>query len=126
MRLLTLVPLLLVLWATPVIAQTTVTPNQRLRWDQAVADAADLALMTWDLVVDGTAVAPVVTPTACVLGTATQATCTAALPAMTPGPHALTVRVNRTQGGATLSATSLPLTIVMYALVAPAGLAIVP
>jgi hypothetical protein len=123
--------LTLILLTVPALAhaQSTVTPNQNLRWDQSVANAADLALMTWDKLVDGVVPAgqAAVLPSACVLNTAgTLATCTSPLPSMTPGAHAITVRVTRTDGTSVLTATSLPLNVVMYMLAAPANLQAVP
>lgn len=108
-------------------AQTTVTPGSSLRWEQPVTDAGDLALMSWDTLVDGglPAGAVPVLPSACVLVTPTQATCTTLAPAMVVGPHQVEARVTRTQGTAILTATSLPLSVTMYLLSAPQNLRIV-
>jgi len=67
----------------------TVTANNRLGWDQAAADAVELAAIRYAVYVDG--VRSELTDVSCATTTATNGKyeCSARLPSMMPGPHLL-------------------------------------
>ena len=67
----------------------TVTANNRLGWDQAAADAVELAAIRYAVYVDG--VRSELTDVSCATTTASNGKyeCSARLPSMMPGPHLL-------------------------------------
>lgn len=112
---------LLCVWLIPVTAWAqTATPTDRLGFDQAAATLAVAQGFTVSLELDG-----VVLPTTQALtctGAASPFACSTAIPAVTPGTHAVRLRVNETTNGATLSsAWSSALSFTMRAVPATPG-----
>lgn len=117
MRRLTLT-LLGILFATPALAQTPVTPLSTMAWDQAAPTLTAAQSYIYGLYI-GTAPRADL-PTVTCTGTASPYRCTAPVPAMTPGPHTLQLTASQLVAGVRgESAKTPPLAIVMV--IAPAA-----
>jgi hypothetical protein len=115
--------LLLLLLPVSLLAQTA-TPGSKLLWDLPGQTATVAQSASYRLYVDtGTPIS--LTGVTCVTGTvATTATCsTAGWPAMTPGPHTLTV--TQTMGGVE-SSQSVALSVTLVIVVTPTNVRIGP
>ena len=98
-------PLLFVLYAAPAVAQTPVTGANQIAFDQS-----DYANVTrFEVRVDTGAWVDIGKPPASTAANTVQVP----LPAMTVGPHALTVRACNAAG---CSAASVPVNVVMVAI----------
>ncbi len=122
LRALVVLVCLLGITASPVSAQTPAVPSDKLGWSQS---ADDITKFGFVLVVDGQRQSSQMTGVTCVSASGAY-TCTAPLPALTPGNHTLALIAVRTDGTLVAeSQPSSPLAITIVVVTAPAGLKIV-
>jgi hypothetical protein len=98
----------------------TITGNERLGWDQAAADASELATFGYAIYVDGTP--NEATGVTCAAATAAGTfPCTARLPSMSAGAHTLELTAFVNDGSLLESARSSPLHVTVAAQTASIG-----
>jgi len=106
-------------WLVPLLAlllqQPPATPTSLLAWDQPAPDLATAQSASYALAIDQAP--PVVHPGVTCAGSASPFLCTLPFPAITPGPHTLTVTTSNTAGSA---AASAPLSFTFIAVPSPA------
>lgn len=106
--------LVLMLWPIPAYAQTQAVGTETLAWDQAGDALATVQSHTY-LWADGTAAPTPLAGVTCA-GTASPYRCSARLPALTTGLHALTLAARAVINGQTLTSTpSAPLSLLIVA-----------
>ena len=123
MRRLSIVALSLLLVSMPAVAQTA-TPLSKLAFDEVGQTVATASGATYTGLIDGSTTATPLTGIVCTAtANPTGATCTSALPPLTPGTH--TITITQTIGGAS-SAASAPLSFSLIVVVTPTNVRITP
>jgi len=120
MRIRAILAALLILMALPaLVAGQAATATDQIEWDQAAPDLATAAAYMALLEVDGVErPAQAVTCT----GVASPFVCSTSIPAVTPGPHTVRVRVSESMDGVPLTSDySVPLSFMMRAVPATPG-----
>lgn len=126
MKLIRIALLTTMLAALPLMtfAQTVGGPSSKFGFDQAALTVADANAFTYRAYLDGSAVGVVVTTT-CVASAVTSVhTCTAPIPALTPGTHTVQLTAANV-AGESLKSAAMSFTIVAVPS-APSSLRIIP
>ncbi len=103
----------------------TATPSNKLAWDIDAPTPATAQSYTYRHYDDGSGTGVILTSVVCVgTGVSTTQTCTAAMPAFTPGSHTLTATASNA-AGESLPSTPFPFTFIVVPNT-PRNLRIVP
>ena len=98
--------LVLCVWLLlPAVSQAQAVPGSRIGWTQAAATLADAQALTYRAYLDGSTTGTTLTTTCAAGATATTFACSAPIPAVTPGPHGVTLSAANAAGESPKSGT---------------------